>query len=104
MNDDEQPLKPHAEGVMLSVQARGGARRDVVQGIHAGMLRVCVTAPPEKGKANQAIVALLAKVLGVSRSSIELVSGATSPRKRLLIRAASMDEVSARIDRALHPE
>ncbi len=61
------------------------------------MLRVSVTAPPDKGKANEAIVRLLAGVLDVSRSSIELLTGQSSPRTRLLIRAMSAQELRRRL-------
>ena len=62
------------------------------------MLRVAVTAAPEKGKANRAIIELLSRSLGVAKSSIELVSGETSPEKRLLIVDAHEEEVRQALD------
>ncbi len=53
------------------------------------MLQLRITAPPEGGKANKAIIALLAKTLGVPKSSITLVSGATAHRKIFKITAWS---------------
>jgi uncharacterized protein (TIGR00251 family) len=88
-------LRPHGDGVLLPVQAHAGARKNGVLGVRKGMLRVAVTAAPEKGKANQAIVAVLSEVLGVAKSSIELVSGATAAKKQFLIAGRSVGEVRA---------
>jgi uncharacterized protein (TIGR00251 family) len=86
-------LEPNECGIILRVRAHAGARRNSILGIRAGSLRVAVTAAPEKGKANQAIIALLSKALGVSKSSIEIVSGETSPQKRLRVRNIEMDQL-----------
>jgi uncharacterized protein len=50
-----------------------------------GTWRVKVAAPPEKGKANQALCEFLAKHLGVPKSSVRIISGETSPRKRIRV-------------------
>jgi uncharacterized protein len=86
-------LEQNERGVILPIRAHAGSRRNSVIGIRAGALRVAVTAAPEKGKANQAIIALLSKALGVSKSSIEIVSGETSPQKRLLVRNIEMEQL-----------
>ena len=65
------------------------------------MLKVSVTQSPEKGKANKAIVALLSKSLGLRKSHIELVAGATSHQKRFLIRKITPDALAERIARVL---
>jgi uncharacterized protein (TIGR00251 family) len=93
-------LRPHASGVLLPVQAHAGARKNGVLGVRNGMLRVAVTAAREKGSANQAIVAVLSEALGVAKSSIELVSGATSAKKQFFVAgrtAAEMRRVIASI-------
>ncbi len=74
-----------AAGVVLPVKAQPGAKKNAITGEHAGMLKVAVTAPPEDGKANAAIIELLAGELGISKSNIELISGATHRHKRFLI-------------------
>jgi hypothetical protein len=94
-------LEPHAEGTVLPVRAHPGARRNAVRGEHDGALRVSVTQAPDKGKANKAIAELLSRALGLPRSQIELLSGATSPRKRFLVRGVRPEELSPRIARAL---
>ena len=94
-------LEPHAEGTVLPVRAHPGARRNEIRGQQNGMLRVSVTQAPEKGKANKAIVALLAKGLALRKSQLELIAGETSPQKRFLVRDVTPEELSRRIERAL---
>ncbi|MCA9019026.1 MAG: DUF167 domain-containing protein [Planctomycetaceae bacterium] len=72
-------------GILLPVQAQPKARRNAITGIHDGRLKVSVTAAPEKGKANAAIVQLLARELDLSKSSVAVHSGETSSRKKILI-------------------
>ena len=90
-------LDTHAEGTILPVRAQAGARRSGVKGIHGGALQVMVTQAPEKGKANKAIIAVLAESLGLRKSQIELLTGETSSQKRFLVREISLDVFAARI-------
>jgi len=90
-------LETHPRGVVMPVRAHAGARRNDIIGVRDGMLRVAVTAAPEKGKANRAIVALLSNKLGASKSSIELLAGETSTKKRFLIVGGNIDELSEKI-------
>jgi uncharacterized protein (TIGR00251 family) len=90
-------IETHAEGLILPVRARAGARRNEVRGEQDGMLKVSVTQAPEKGKANKAIAALLADALDLRKSQIELTAGETSPQKRFLIRDIAADELTRRL-------
>ena len=87
----------HAEGCVLPVRAQPGARRAGVQGEQAGALKIAVTAPPEDGRANQALVEELRKVLKIKRSQVELIGGQTSRDKRFLIRGLTRAELEARL-------
>lgn len=93
-------LEPHADGTILPVRAHPGARRNEIRGEQDGQLKVCVTQAPEKGKANKAVVELLAKKLGLKKSQIALLSGETSHQKRFLLVGISPKELAARIERA----
>jgi len=97
-------LEPHADGTILPVRARPGARRNEIRGEQDGMLKVSVTQAPEKGKANKALVEVLAKGLSVRKGQVELVSGDTSSQKRFLIRGVTPDELSRRIEPLLKGE
>lgn len=68
-------------GTRLRLRVKPGARRSSIVGIHGGALKVAVTAPPERGRANLAVVALIAGALGLPASSIEMVSGEASRDK-----------------------
>jgi uncharacterized protein YggU (UPF0235/DUF167 family) len=81
----------------MTVRAHAGARQNAVVGVREGMLRVAVTEAPEKGKANKAIVSVLSKALGLSKSAIQLQSGATSPQKRFLILGANVDALREKV-------
>jgi uncharacterized protein len=87
----------HAEGCMLPVRAQPGARKAGVLGEQNGALKVAVTAPPEDGRANQALAAALREVLGLKRSQVELISGRTSRDKRFLIRGVTRAELEKRL-------
>ena len=76
-----------AGGVIVSVRVTPRAGRDEVAGVDGeGVLRVRVSAAPAGGAATEAVIRLLASALHVPPSSIEVVSGASSRRKRLRIR------------------
>ncbi|MBX7167759.1 MAG: DUF167 domain-containing protein [Pirellulales bacterium] len=89
--------QPHPEGALLWVRAQPGARRNELRGVDADRLKVAVSQVAEKGKANAAIVELLAKRLGCKRSQIELIAGPTSAEKRFLIRGVDVLELESRI-------
>lgn len=58
------------------------------------ILKVTVTAAPEDGKANAAVIALLAEALGVPRGRLAIVAGGTARRKLVRLEAASPDELA----------
>ena len=69
------------EAVLLHVHVQPKARANTVKGWHGDALRVSVTAAPEDGRANRAVIALLAEMFDVAPSSISLVRGAASRDK-----------------------
>ena len=82
-------LSTDGDAVLIPVQARPKAKKTAVTGIHDGRLKVAVTQAPEKGKANDAILKLLAKTLGLKRSQLELVTGRPGEPIVLAFRAAT---------------
>jgi uncharacterized protein (TIGR00251 family) len=90
------PLTAAAEGVRVAVRLTPRAKRNAVQGLAPGadggcVLKVSVTAVPEDGKANAALVKLLAKEWRLPKSAIEIAAGATDRRKTLAVRGATKD-------------
>jgi uncharacterized protein (TIGR00251 family) len=90
-------ITPHAEGATLAVRAQPGARKNAVLGEQAGALKVAVTAPPEDGRANEALVEVLKDWLGVKRSQVELLSGQTNRNKVFLVRGVTAADLTARV-------
>jgi uncharacterized protein YggU (UPF0235/DUF167 family) len=93
----------HAEGAVLPVRAKAAAKTNALVDERDGTLIVSVTAPPEHGKANAALVETLAECLNLRRTQIELISGATAKIKRFLVRGISPEDLVARIDAVLTP-
>lgn len=77
------------DGVRFDVLAKPKASRNAVIGIHDGALKIAVTAAPERGKANKAIINMLSKQLKIPKNSIKIVSGETSSRKIIEINGVS---------------
>lgn len=88
-------ITTHSEGATLAVRAQPGARKSAVLGEQAGALKVAVTAPPEDGRANAALVEVLRDWLGLKRSQVELIGGPTNRNKVFLVRGVSADELTA---------
>lgn len=88
------------KGLSLHLRVTPNAGRDAIDGVElrddgSAVLRVRVSAVPDKGKANAAVVALLAKKLGIPKSLIALVSGETSRFKTLLVSPADESAIAA---------
>ena len=79
--------------IELDIIAKPKSSKNSIDGVHDGALKLSVTSPPDKGKANKAIVKLLSKELKIPQSSISIVSGETSRRKRVKIVGVTADEV-----------
>ncbi|MCH7746404.1 MAG: DUF167 domain-containing protein [Chloroflexi bacterium] len=81
----------------LHVRVQPKARRNSIEVVEGSKLKVYVTAAPEGGKANDAVIALLAKSLGISKSHIRILRGDKSRDKLLDIARLTEDEVIARL-------
>jgi len=84
------PFRAVADGVSLQVKLVPGAGRQRIEGIvpaaaGGSALKIAVRAPAVDGKANAALVALLAETLGVAKGTIAVVAGATDRHKRIHI-------------------
>ncbi|MQW89830.1 DUF167 domain-containing protein [Sinorhizobium saheli] len=94
-------LTSHEDHVRLTVRLTPNGGRDAIDGFEtaadgAEHLKVRVRAVPEKGKANEALVIVLAKALGIARNRITLVSGDTQ-RKKILRIEADPEEIRKRL-------
>jgi hypothetical protein len=88
-------VRSHPSGCILTVWVVPGAGRTEIVGYHAGALRVRVTAPAEKGKANEAVITLLERDVGCR---LQLAAGAGSRRKRLLAVGVDRGDLIGRLE------
>jgi uncharacterized protein (TIGR00251 family) len=86
-----------ADGLSLRVRAAPGAKREGITGSFAGAVKVAVQAPPEDGRANERILAVLAEALDLPRKTVTLESGERSRDKRVAIRTTNPTEILTRL-------
>ena len=84
-------------GVTLAVRAQPGAKKTSIVGVYGegatAQLKIAVQAQPIEGRANSALIEFLAKHLGVSKRSVELVTGEVSRSKVFLIRGVTLHQL-----------
>lgn len=83
----------------VRLRVKPGARRTCPVGAHGGALKIQVQAPPERGRANQAVVQLVAELIGVEPRRVTLVSGAGSQDKLVEIEGVEPPVVVAALTR-----
>ena len=94
-------LKEKKEGVLLLLHVQPGARRPGFKGIYGDRLKLAVDAPPVDGKANRACRQFLARFFKVPKSSVELVSGASSRKKVFFVSGLSAEQAERRLSSML---
>jgi len=86
---DRLTLQEDANGVRFTAKIVPGSSRTALGGLLDDMIKIKIAAAPEKGKANQCLVAFLAKRLGVKKNAVQIVSGQTHPVKQLQVTGIS---------------
>ena len=81
----------------ISVHVKPSAQKSEILGFKDDYLELRVAAPPDKGKANNELVAFLAKSLGVAKGDVTILSGATARRKVVSIAGLDKEEVVRRL-------
>ncbi len=83
--------------LFLKVRVVPGSSRDKFGDLHGDAIKINVSAPPEKGKANSAVGKLIANTLNLRPSQVTLSSGETSREKSFLIEGIELEELVARL-------
>ena len=88
---------PAAPGAVLRVRVQPRASRDEVLGWRDDALRVRVGAPPLDGRANDAVVRLIARAAGVPRAAVRVVGGERSRDKLVSVQGLSVTALRERL-------
>ncbi len=95
---NNQPIQDIEGGVVFTAKVVAGSSKTAVCGLLGGVVKVKVSAPPEKGKANQCLIEFLAKMLGVKKGAISIISGQTNPIKQVQILGVSTDSLIEKLN------
>ena len=87
------PARATSTGCRLAVRIAPRSSRNAVLGTHDGALKIALTAPPVDGEANAALIAFVAKSLGVAKRQVRIASGATQKEKVLELDGVDVEAV-----------
>ena len=94
-------IRATKDGVTLAVRAQPGAKKSAITGVYgegdAAQLKIAVQAPPLEGRANEALIAFLAKTFNLHRSAVELLAGDSSRSKVFLLRGITQADVQSKL-------
>ncbi len=90
-------------GIRLRLRVKPGGRQQRLIGAYGGALKLEVSAVPEKGRANTAVIRLLSEVFGIPRNQVEIVAGASSQDKVVVVTGCGAEEIMARLASANIP-
>jgi uncharacterized protein len=95
---NRSPISPITPtGIQLRLRVQPRASRTELAGIHGDALRVRLSAPPVDGAANQALIRLLADLLSVPRSAVQVVAGASTRAKMVAISGIGAEQAARRL-------
>ena len=92
------------EGVEIRVHIQPRASKTEIVGLYGEALKIRIAAPPVDGKANTELSRFLARQLGVSQQSIQMISGVSSRRKRIFIKGRTLTEIVANLTHGNSPK
>ncbi|MDA8233395.1 MAG: DUF167 domain-containing protein [Clostridia bacterium] len=90
-------IKEYPSGVTFKVRVQPRAAKNQLAGVYEDAVKVRLTAPPVDGEANEALLEFLAKVLGVAKSQVELVSGHTGRNKVVRVSGITLGEAREKL-------
>jgi len=93
-------IETNKYGVIFTAKIVPGSSKTAISGILDGMLKVKVSAPPEKGKANQCLIDFLAKQFDVKKKNISIINGETNPVKVIQVEGVSKEGLTEKLGSA----
>ena len=91
------PIHQQESSVAFQVRVHPRAKKNAITGEFGDALKVSLTAPPVEGRANEACIEFLARLLQVPRGSVTIASGQTSRNKVIRVAGVSAQEVRRRL-------
>jgi uncharacterized protein (TIGR00251 family) len=85
--------------VKLRLHIQPGAKKTAVAGLHGDALKIRLHAPPVDGQANAALIAFLAQRLGVAKTAVTILSGASSRAKRVQVVGVSLAAAAEKLEK-----
>jgi hypothetical protein len=86
-------IEERKDGACLNLRIQPGAAKNEICGVHDKALKIRLCAPPVEGAANKALIAFLAKALGIRKSSLRIIAGQRSRDKKILVEERSAEEM-----------
>lgn len=96
---EELRIRQVDNAIAFSVKVVPRSSRTAIAGVLGGMLKVKVAAAPEKGRANDLLVELLAGTLGVKKNAVKITSGQASPVKTIEISGVSPEILLGKLNK-----
>jgi len=93
---DSRTIRTTSQGVSITLTVIPRSGRDEIVGLEGDAIKIRLKAPPVEGRANEALLAFLAKRLVVPRAALELVSGATGRHKVVRVTGLTAEDVATR--------
>ncbi len=90
-------IREVAGGVVFTAKIVPGSSKTSLCGALDGMMKIKISAAPEKGKANQCLVEFLAKQLGVKKKAVHVIAGQTNPVKNIEVMGLSAEELTTKL-------
>ena len=94
-------VKESKKGLTFEIQVTPHASREEIVGMQEGALKIKITASPVEGAANEACLKLLAKALKLRKSQLEILAGAKSRKKVVLVKDISKEDLEEKISNIL---
>lgn len=94
---DSNSARAAQSAVLLTLHIQPGAKKTELAGLYGDALKIRLAAPPVDGKANDSLLKFLATQLGVAKSQVSLISGASSRSKRVRVAGVTAAQVAARL-------
>ena len=90
-------IVPTSNAVALRIKVVPNASRTKIIGVLGDRLKVSVAAPPEAGKANKMVEALIAKTFKISQKQVSVAAGLNQPQKRIEIQGLTIEQITSTI-------